>query len=176
MDQSGTGQDREKRSGAGTTQTATTGGKAHLTVTSYLIFYSFHSPLLLVLLLSGCLFYTECNDRQGTFFFALESGRPEFWKIRSTLLLGPRISNRGPKEKLKERNRARYTAARQAPTQNIQNHGRPIKASRLLRRRSAERHRRERRGGRYRQLPQRDAAIEPLRPSCPKECVFKFRP
>ena len=26
-------------------------------------------------------------------FFALESGRPDFWKIRSTLLLGPCTSN-----------------------------------------------------------------------------------
>ena len=41
---------------------------------------------------------------RGT-FSALESGRPDFRKIRSTPFLGPPISNRGPKKKLKERKR-----------------------------------------------------------------------
>ena len=33
------------------------------------------------------------NDELTPFFFALESGRPDFWKIRSTLFLGPCTSN-----------------------------------------------------------------------------------
>ena len=47
----------------------------------------------------------------GNFFFALESGLPDFWKIRSTRLLDPQISTWGPKEKLKERKRARTVQA-----------------------------------------------------------------
>ena len=35
---------------------------------------------------------------KGGNFSALKSGRPDFWKIRSTLLMGPRILNRDPKK------------------------------------------------------------------------------
>ena len=49
----------------------------------------------------------------GAFFLVLESVRPDFWKIKSTLLWGPQLSNWGPKKKLKERKRAPCTTRQQ---------------------------------------------------------------
>ena len=33
------------------------------------------------------------SERGGNFFFALESGQPDSWKIKSTLLWAPEIKN-----------------------------------------------------------------------------------
>ena len=109
--------------------------------------------------------------------------------------MGSRISNRGTKKKLKERKRAppmvRTThhqphANKPNPKPQKAQYGKSLStqifglvsypAPRLLRRRWAECHRCERRSGRYRQLPRRDAVIMPLRTSRPKESVFQILP
>ena len=70
--------------------------------------------LVILFLLAICgtwklvIWHARKKRRQEKIFFsALESGRPDFKKSGQPLL-GPRTSNRGPKEKIKERKRASH--------------------------------------------------------------------